>query len=102
MKRKSTLAEGDRALERNGRRGMENHEESQLESGESQRSGGNLVVNVNEKPDSALGELTRLWPTLPAEVRTAMVLICRAARQGDIPVEAAPVSHNSSGCRAPG
>jgi hypothetical protein len=102
MKRKSTLAEGDRALERNGRRGKENHDEIQLESEDVCQSGGNLVVNVDEKTDSALGELTSLWPTLPAEVRTAIVLICRATRHGDIPVGTAPVSHDSSGCRSPG
>lgn len=56
---------------RRGRRGKENHDEIQLESDDVCQSGGNLVVNVDEKTDSALGKLTRLWPTLPAEVRTA-------------------------------
>jgi hypothetical protein len=49
MQRQSTLAEGDRALERNGRRGMENHPETQLESWTSLQSGGDSAVNVDEK-----------------------------------------------------
>ena len=81
MQRQSTLAEGDRALERNGRRGKENHDESQLESGDSQRSGGNLVVNVDEKIDPLLLRVIRDWPMLTADVKTAIVTITCGCQQ---------------------
>jgi hypothetical protein len=60
-----------------GRRGIENHGESQLESGDSHRSGGNLAVNVDEKADPLLMAVLRSWALIPIEVREAIATICR-------------------------
>ncbi len=85
MQRQSTLAEGDRALERNGRRGMETHHETQLESWTSLQSGGDSAVNVDEKVDPGLSELTQLWPGLPAEAKRAVLVLCRSINTGKHP-----------------